>query len=100
LLLIWYYHSPNLTQRCSPNLHGDRLQEVEFSHPGLPPGKVLARASTRSQNYISQVDPNHTLLPIALDYLKDKDAECPAAHQLYEGVASKSEKNAQIRMDC
>ena len=68
---------------------GDRLQEVEFSHPGLPPGKLLVQAPeiNRRQNHISQVDPNHTLLPIALNCLKDKDSERPSAHQLCERVA-------------
>jgi hypothetical protein len=41
----------------------------------------------RRQNHISQVDPNHSLLPIALDCLKDKDSERPSAHQLCERVA-------------
>jgi serine/threonine protein kinase len=56
---------------------GDRLQEVELNHPGLPPGKLLVQALevNRRQNHISQVDPNHSLLPIALDCLKDKDSE-------------------------
>ena len=69
-----------LTQRFPEP--GDRLQEVEFSHPGLLPGKVLVQALevNRRQNHISQIDPNHTLLPIALDSLKDKDAERPSAH--------------------
>ena len=50
----------------------------------------------RRQNHISQVDPNHSLLPIALDYLKDVDNhhinnECPSAHQLSERVAALKE---------
>ena len=68
---------------------GDRLKEVEFSHPGLPPGKVLVQAPeiNRRQNHISQVPPSHTLLPIALDCLKDKDSKRPSAHHLCERVA-------------
>ena len=38
----------------------------------------------RRQSQIGQVDPNHSLLPIALDYLKDNDSERPSAHQLCE----------------
>jgi serine/threonine protein kinase len=50
---------------------GDRLQEEELNHPGLPPGKLLVQAPevNRRNNHISQVDPNHSLLPIALDCL-------------------------------
>ena len=68
---------------------GDRLQEIELNHPGLPPGKILVQAPeiNRRQNHISQVSPSHTLLPIALDCLKDKDSERPSAHQLCERVA-------------
>ena len=69
---------------------GDRLQEVEFSHPGLPAGKVLVQAPevSRRQNHISQVDPKHSLLPISLDCLKDKDNERPSAHQLCERLTA------------
>ena len=68
---------------------GDRLQEVEFNHPGLPRGTVCVRVPEidRRQNHINQIDPNHSLLPIALDCLKDKDSERPSAHQLCERIA-------------
>ena len=68
---------------------GDRLQEVEFNHPGLPKRKLLMQIPEveRRQNHISQVDPNHSLLPIALDCLKDEDSERPSAHQLCERLA-------------
>ena len=69
---------------------GNRWQEVEINHPGLPRGQVAVRVTEvdRRQNHIGQVDPNHTLLPIALDCLKDKDTERPSAQQLCERVAS------------
>ena len=68
---------------------GDRLQEVEFNHPGLPRGTVCVRVPEidRRQNHISQIPPNNSLLPIAVDCLKDKDNERPSAHQLCERVA-------------
>jgi N-acetylneuraminic acid mutarotase len=68
---------------------GDRLQEVEFNHPGLPRGRVCVRVPEidRRQNQISQVDPNHSLLPITFDCLKDEGSERPSAHQLCERVA-------------
>ena len=68
---------------------GDRLQEIESNHPGIRAGTVLVRVPEveRRQNHISQVDPNDSLLPIALDCLKDKDSKRPSAHQLCERVA-------------
>ena len=70
---------------------GDRLQEVELNcnHPGLPAGTVCVRVPevNRRQSHISEIPPNNSLLPIALDCLKDKDNERPSAHQLCERVA-------------
>ena len=68
---------------------GDQLERVELNHPGLRKRSVLVEVSEidRRQNHISQVDPNHSLLPIALDCLKDKDSERPSAHQLCGRVA-------------
>ena len=62
---------------------------MEFNHPELPKGTVMIGVPEvdRRQNHISQVDPKHFLLPIALDCLKDKDSERPSAHQLCERVA-------------
>ena len=63
---------------------GDRLERVELNHPGIRKKSVLVEVSEidRRQNHISQVDPNHSLLPIALDCLKDEGNERPSAHQL------------------
>ena len=71
------------------------MQEVEFNHPGLPAGTVCVRAPevNRRQNHISEIPPNHSLLPIALDCLKDKDNGRPSAHQLCERVAALKEKS-------
>ena len=68
---------------------GDRLERVELSHPGLRQKSVLVEVPEidRRQNHISQVDPNHSLLPIALDCLKDEGSERPSAHELCERVA-------------
>ena len=68
---------------------GDRLQEIDLSHPRLPAGKVLVQVPEvdRRQNHITQIPSNHTLLPVALDCLKDSDSERPSAHQIYERVA-------------
>ena len=68
---------------------GDRLQEVELNHPGLPKRKLLMQIPEieRRQNHISQIDEDHTLVPVALACLKDEDRERPSAHQLCERVA-------------
>jgi hypothetical protein len=68
----------------------DRMQQVEINHPGLPRGTLMVCVPEvdRRQNHISQIDPNNTLLPIALDCLKDRDVERPSAQQLCERVAA------------
>ena len=68
---------------------GDRLQRIELNHPGVPTGSVLVEVSrvNRRQNHISLIPPNHSLLPIALHCLKNKDNERPLAHQLCERLA-------------
>ena len=73
---------------------GDRMQRVEINHPGLPRGtlKVCIPEVDRRQNHISRVDPNHTLLPISLECLKDRDVERPSAQQLCERVKALKEQ--------
>ena len=72
---------------------GNRRQEVEINHPGLPQGtvEVCIAEVDRRHSHISQVDTNHPLLPIVLDCLKDEDVERPSAQQLCERVASLKE---------
>ena len=73
---------------------GNRRQRIAINHPGVPRGlvEVLVAEVDRRQNHISQVDPNHPLLPIALDCLRDEDTERPSAQQLCERVASLKER--------
>jgi serine/threonine protein kinase len=75
---------------------GDRMQRVEINHPGLPRGTVMVCIPEidRRQNHISQIDPNNTLQPIALDCLKDRDVERPSAQQLCERLAALKENHA------
>ena len=70
---------------------GDRLMTID--DPRYPQGalKLCVPEIERRQNHISQVDPNHPLLPIALDCLKDRDVERPSAQQLCERVAALKE---------
>ena len=73
---------------------GNRRQRIEINQPRLPRGKVevLLAEVDRRQNHINQVDPNHPLLPIALNCLKDEDIERPSAQKLCERVASLKER--------
>ena len=66
---------------------GNRSQEV---NSGLRAGTILVCIPEieRRQNHISQVDPNHPLLPIALDCLKDRNVERPSAQQLCDRVGA------------
>jgi hypothetical protein len=80
---------------------GERLIAVNV--PRYPrPLKMDVPEIERRQNHISRVDPNHPLLPIALDCLKDADGERPSAQQLCERVAALKEtakyKNASERV--
>ena len=83
-----------LLTRQFPN-PGDRIKKVEISHPGLPRGTVMVCIPEidRRQNHINQIDPNNTLLPIALNCLKDKDSERPSAEQLCERIAAMKDGN-------
>ena len=78
--------------RCFPE-PGDRLKIVHTTDPQFPGGTVEVRASEieRRQNHISQVDPNHPLLPIALHSLKDIDVERLSARELCHRVAALKE---------
>jgi serine/threonine protein kinase len=70
---------------------GDRRKRIEIDHSGFPKGTLIeARISEveRRQNHIDKIEPNHTLLPIVLDCLKDGDVERPSAQQLCERVVA------------
>ena len=72
---------------------GDRRKVIEISHPDLPGGiaEVPVSEIERRQNHISEVDPDHPLLQVTLDCLKDRDIERPSAQQLCERVAALKE---------
>ena len=81
---------------------GDRM--ITINDPRYPRAlKMNVPEIERRQNHISQVDPNHPLLPIAIDCLKDRDVERPSAQQLCERVAALKEtskyKNAYERVN-
>jgi serine/threonine protein kinase len=67
---------------------GNRRRKIQI--PGLPSGnmaEVPTAEIERRQNQISKIDPNHTLLQVALDCLKDRGVERPSAQQLCERIA-------------
>ena len=73
---------------------GNRSKEIEINQPGIPAGtvaKIPVPEMERRQNHISIIDPNHTLLQVSLDCLKDRDVERPSAQQLCERVAALKE---------
>ena len=68
---------------------GERLQGIDMSLPSVPRGKVVMCVSEidRRQNHINLVEPNHPLLSISLDCLKDNDFDRPTAQQLCRRVS-------------
>ena len=62
--------------------------------------EVRIPETERRQNHIGRIDPNHTLLQVALLCLKDRDVERPSAQQLCERVAAlkeSAEYNESVR---
>ena len=68
---------------------GNHQKRVEINHPGMPRGQLMVCIPEveRRQNHIHLVNPNHSLLTIALDCLRDREGERPTAKQLCERVA-------------
>ena len=68
----------------------DRRISLQVDLPQVTSGRVEIKVSEikRRESHISQIDPKHPLLPIALDCLKDKDAERPSAQELCQRVAA------------
>ena len=66
----------------------DRFQTMELAHPTQPSrlyqARVLVPELERRQSHISLIPATHPLRPIALDCIKDRDAERPMAAQLCE----------------
>ena len=79
-------------------------QQITINDPRYPrPIKRNIPEIERRQNHIERVDPNHPLLPIALDCLKDTDTERPSARQLCQRIAALKEtakyRNASERVE-
>ena len=66
----------------------DRFQTMELAHPTQPSRRyqtrVLVPELERRQSHIKLIPAAHPLQPIALDCIKDRDAERPTAAQLCE----------------
>ena len=81
---------------------GDRQKRIQINQPGLPLiVEVPISEIERRQDHIGEIDPNHSLLQVALDCLKDEDAQRPSAQQLCERVAALKEdpqRSESVRM--
>ena len=73
---------------------GNRQEEVEFDHPGIPKGRkvmVSVPEVERRKNHTDLIDPNYPLLTIAFDCLQDLESDRPSAQQICERVAALKE---------
>ena len=67
---------------------GERQKSVAVNLPDLPSNVyVPVPEADRLQNHIRLVSQDHSLLPIALSCLRDKDMERPFAQQLCERIS-------------
>jgi len=88
---------------------GDRFQVVEIIDPRFPSGsvKVDIPEIERRQSHISLINAEHSLLPVALDCLKDKERERPSCHELCGCISTlkaspmytESLQQSQVRSD-
>ena len=81
-----------LTRRL-PN-PGNRWKHATINHPGVPKNIAACTPITeveRRRDHIDLIDQDHSLLPIALDCLKDKAIERPSAKQLCKRLATLKE---------
>ena len=69
---------------------GDRFQVIKITDPRVPSGsvKVDVPEIERRQSHISLINPDHPLLPVALDCLKDEDRERPSCHELCSRIST------------
>ena len=63
---------------------GEKLKEIEVSHPSFPSRVIETPVleTERHHNHLSEIDPNHSLLPLALKCLENKPDDHPSAQQL------------------
>jgi len=63
---------------------GDHFTIMEISDPRIPSGTVQVEVPEieRRRSHIDLIDPTHSLLPIALDCLKNKEQKRPFCHEL------------------
>ena len=70
---------------------GERHKNVNTIDPKFPTLRVCVPEIERRQNHTSLVDPNHLLLPIALNCLMDKDGDRPSAQELCHWITTVKE---------
>ena len=69
---------------------GDRFKMLQIDHPQVPSGRVEVRVSEieRRNNHISEINPTHPLLNIALDCLENMESDRPSAGELCQRLAA------------
>ena len=69
---------------------GDRFKMLQIDHPQVPSGRVEVRVSEieRRDNYISEINPAHPFLPIALECLENQEGERPSAGEFCQRLAA------------
>ena len=65
---------------------GNQRKQINIENVGVVEKRVSEHE--RRKNHISEVDPSHPLLAIALNCLKDEDVDRPSAEELCKRVAS------------
>ena len=73
---------------------GKRQEVIEFHHSRLPKGrkvKVTVPEMERRKSHIDLIDPNHPLLAVAFDCLKDLESDRPSAQQICKRTAALKE---------
>ena len=78
---------------------GDRHEEMELDHPGLQKGRkvmVSVPEVEHRKNHIDLIDPNHALLAVVFDCLKDLESDRPSAKQICKKVAALKESAKYI----
>jgi len=72
---------------------GERFRTIDITDPWIPSGIVYAPVPEieRRRSHIDLIDPAHSLLPVALNSLKDRDEERPSAQELCHRLAALKE---------
>ena len=88
-----FFNNPRYNEKLDCFSYGVLVVQLLSREYPLPGGikdvdpSIKGVEIQRRQNHISLIDPNHPLLPIALDCLQDNAHARPSAHEIYERLA-------------